>query len=53
MKTFGRRNISKHKEIQGSDKYVALEKSLKFESLDYIKITSSESKENWKDQERG
>ena len=34
----------KHKEIKGSDKYVALGISLKFDSLDKMKITSSESK---------
>ena len=44
MKNCGRRNVSKHKEIKGSDKYVTLGISLKFDSLDKIKITSSESK---------
>ena len=44
MKKCGRRNVRKHKEIKGSDKYVTLEISSKFESLDKIKITSSESK---------
>ena len=38
------RNVRKHKDIKGSDKYVTLDISLKFESLDKIKITSSESK---------
>ena len=40
MKNCGRHNVSKHKEIKGSDKYFTLEISLKFESLDKIKITS-------------
>ena len=44
MKHCGRRNVSKHKEIRGSDKYVTLDISSKFDSLDKMKITSSESK---------
>ena len=44
MKICGRRNFRKHKDIKGSDKYVTLGISLKFDSLDKIKITSSESK---------
>ena len=67
MKNCGRRNVRKHKEIRGSDKYATLKKhneirssdkyinldiSSKFDSLDKMKITSSESKENWKYQER-
>ena len=43
MKIFGHRNVRKHKEIEGSDKYVTLDISLKFDNLDKIKITSSES----------
>ena len=46
MKNCGRCNVRKHREIKGSDKYVALEISLKFDSLDKIKITYSESKDN-------
>ena len=44
MKNCGHQNFRKYKEIKGSDKYVTLDISLKFESLDKIKITSSESK---------
>ena len=44
MKNFGRRNVSNHKEIKGSDNYFTLDISSKFDSLDKIKITSSESK---------
>ena len=44
MKIFGRRNVRKHKEIRGSDKYVTLNISSKFDSVDKMKITSSESK---------
>ena len=44
MKNCGRRNVKKHKEIKGSDNYVTLGISLKFDSLDKMKITSSESK---------
>ena len=44
MKNCGRRNVRKHREIKGSDKYVTLEISLKFDSLDKMRTTSSESK---------
>ena len=43
MKNCGRRNVRKHIEIKGSDKYVTLEISLKFDSLEKTKITSLES----------
>ena len=45
MKTFGRRNDRKHREIKGRDKYSTLEISLKTDSPDKMKITSSKSKE--------
>ena len=44
MENCGRLNVGKHKEIRGSDKYVTLEISSKFDSLDNMKITSSQSK---------
>ena len=44
MKNCGRCNVRKHKEIKGSDNYVTLEILSKFDSLDKMKITSSESK---------
>ena len=44
MKNCGRRNVRKHKDIKGSDKYVTLDISSKFESMDKMKITSSDSK---------
>ena len=37
-------NVRKHKEIKGSDKYVTLNISSKFDSLEKMKIISSESK---------
>ena len=46
MKICGRHNVRKHIKIKGSVKYVILDISLKFDSLDKIKITSSESKDN-------
>ena len=46
MNNFGCRNVRKHIEIKGSDKYVNLGISLKFDSLDKMRITSSESKDN-------
>ena len=44
MKKCSRRKVRKHKEIKGSDKYFTLDISLKFDNLDKMKITSSESK---------
>ena len=44
MKNCGLRNIWKHKEIRSSEKYVTFDISSKFDSLDKMKITSSESK---------
>ena len=44
MKNCGHCNVRKHKEIKGSDKYVNLDISLKFDNLDKMKIKSSESK---------
>ena len=46
MKNCGRCNVRKHREIKGSDKYVSMEISLKFVSMDNIIITSSETKDN-------
>ena len=37
-------NVRKYKEIKGNDKYINLDISLNFESMDKIIITSSESK---------
>ena len=45
MKHCGRCIFHKYKEIKGSDKYITLDISLKFDSMDKIKITYSESKE--------
>ena len=44
MKNYGRCNVRKHREIKGSDKYVTLDISLKFENLVNMKMTSSDSK---------
>ena len=44
MKNCGRRNIRKHKDINFSDKYVIVDISSKFDSLEKMKITSLESK---------
>ena len=44
MKSFGRCNVSKHREVKGSDNYVTLIISLNFYSLENMIITSSESK---------
>ena len=44
MKNFSRLKFRKHNLIKGSDKYVALDISSKFDSLDKMKNTSSDSK---------
>ena len=44
MKNCGRRKVRKHKEIKGSDKIVTLNISAKFDSMNNMKTTSSESK---------
>ena len=44
MKNCGRRNVRKHKEIKGSDKFVTLDISSKFDNMNKIKTSSSESK---------
>ena len=44
-KNCGCRSVRKKREIRGSDKYVTLDISLKFDSLYKMKIKSSESKE--------
>ena len=44
MKNCGRRNVRKHIDIKVDDKYVTLDISLNFGSLDRMKITSSDPK---------
>ena len=44
MKYFGCHKVRKHKEIKGSDKIVTLNVSEKFDSLNKMETTSSESK---------
>ena len=44
MRNCGRRKVSKHKEIKGSDKFVTLNISEKFDSLNKMETTSSDSK---------
>ena len=46
MKNCGSLKLRKHKEITGSDKIVTLNISAKFDSLNKMKTTSSESKGN-------
>ena len=46
MKNCNCRIVKKHREIKGSDNYVTLETSLKFDSLENMRITSLESKDN-------
>ena len=53
MKNCGRRNVRKHRNIKGIGKYVTLEISLKFDSLDKMKSHLQSQKKNWKYQERG
>ena len=44
MKNCGRRKVRKHKDIKGCDKIFTLNVSAKFDSLNKMKTTSSESK---------
>ena len=44
MKHFSRLKVRKHKEIKGSDKIVTLDISAKFDNLNKMETTSSESK---------
>ena len=46
MKINGCCNVNKHRDIKGSDKYVILYILLKFGSMERIKITFSERKDN-------
>ena len=46
MKNRGRRNVRKHRDIKDSDKYITLDISLKFGSLDKMRIASSDPKDN-------
>ena len=45
MKNCSSHNVRKHKEIRGSDKYITLDISEKFDSLNKMETTYSESKE--------
>ena len=53
MKNCVGRKVSKHKEIKGSNKYVTLDISSKFDSPKNMKTTSSESKEKLEVSEKG
>ena len=53
MKNFGRHNVGKHGEIKGGDKYVTLNILLKFDSLDKMRISSSESKVKFRISRKG
>ena len=53
MKKFVCRNVRKHIEIKGSEKYVTLDILLKFDSLDKMRITSLESKGSLGRSEKG
>ena len=46
MKNCGSRNVRKYRDIKGCENCVTLDISLKFDSLEKIKITSSQSKDN-------
>ena len=45
MKNCGCNNVSKHKYIKDNDKYITLDISLEFSSLENMIITSSEPKD--------
>ena len=46
MKNCGCQNVRKHRDIKGSNNYVTLDISLKFGSLEKMRITSSDPKDN-------
>ena len=46
MKYFGHHDVRKHRDIKDSDKYITLDISLKFGSLERIRITSSYLRDN-------
>ena len=46
MKICDCRNVRKHRDVKGSGKYVTLDISFKFDSLDNMTIKSSELKDN-------
>ena len=46
MKNCGSRNVRKHRDIKGSDKYNTLDILLKFGSLEKMRVTYSEPKNN-------
>ena len=43
-KICGRRNVRKHREIKDGDKYITLDIYMNFDTLEKMKITSSEPK---------
>ena len=54
MICFGHHNVMKHREIKNGEKYITLDISLKFGSLDKMKSTHLQSQNIiWEDQERG
>ena len=46
MKNCGRLNVRKYRDIKDSDKYITLDISLKFGSMENMRIISSEPKDN-------
>ena len=54
MKNCGHHNVRKHRDIKNGEKYITLDISLKFGSLDKMKSTNLQSQNIiWEDQERG
>ena len=53
MKCFGCLNVRKHREIKNSEKYLTLDISLQFVSLDNMKSYLQSQKNIWEYQERG
>ena len=47
MKNRGSQNVRKHREVKNGEKYITLEISLQFGSMENIKSTSLEPKDNW------
>ena len=53
MKNCGRLNVRKHREIKDSERYIILDISLKFGSLDNIKSNLQSQNIIWEYQKRG
>ena len=52
IKSCGRRNVRKHREFKNGEKYITLDISLKFGSMEKMNITSSEQQDYFRKSEK-